>query len=53
MQREFETYHKSLQTLLNNMQKAQASAEKDGEQRAQRILSRITVSTRAARAKRS
>jgi hypothetical protein len=53
LQRDFEAYRKTLQTLMNNMQSAQAAAERDGEQRAQRILGRIAASVRAARAKRS
>lgn len=53
LQRDFEAYRKTLQTLLNNMQSAQASAERDGEQRAQSLLNRIAVRARAARAKRS
>ncbi len=53
IQRDYETYRRTLQTLLNNMQSAQASAERDGEQRAQGILSRIAVRARATRTKRS
>ena len=53
LQRDFESYRKTLQTLMNNMQSAQAAAERDGEQRAQRILGRITASVRSARTKRS
>jgi hypothetical protein len=53
MQRDYETYRKTLQTLMNNMQSAQAAAERDGEQRAQRILLRISARARAARTQRS
>jgi hypothetical protein len=52
MEREFEAYRKTLQSLLNNMQAAQAAAVRDGESRAQQVLSRITARVRAARAKR-
>jgi hypothetical protein len=48
-EREFEQYHKSLQTLLNNMNAAQTSAVQDGERRAQVVLQRISAKARAAR----
>lgn len=53
MQRDFETYRKTLQTLMHNMQSAQAAAERDGEQRAQRVLARIHARARTARTERS
>ena len=52
IQRDFETYRKTLQTLMNNMQSTQASAERDGEQRAQAILNRIAARVRANRSRR-
>lgn len=52
MQRDFETYRKTLQTLMNNMHSAQQAAERDGEQRAQAILNRIASKVRANRTRR-
>jgi len=51
-ERDFEQYHKTLQTLLNNMNAAQTSAAQDGERRAQQILTRIAAKVRALRGKR-
>ena len=48
-ERDFEQYHKTLQTLLNNMNAAQTSATQDGERRAQQILTRIGAKVRGAR----
>jgi hypothetical protein len=48
-ERDFEQYHKTLQTLLNNMNAAQTTAVQDGERRAQLILQRISAKARAAR----
>jgi len=52
IEREFESYRKMLQSLLSNMQSAQAAAVQDGERRGQQVLSRITARVRSARAKR-
>jgi hypothetical protein len=52
MEREFESYRKSMQTLLNNMNVAQGAAIQDGERRAQQVLTRIAGKVRASRAKR-
>lgn len=51
-QREFELYRKTLQTLVNNMTAAIASATQDAERRAQTVLNNIAASVRTARAKR-
>lgn len=52
LQREFESYRKTLQMLLNRMTSALAAASQEGERRAQQLLSRIAAKTRAARTKR-
>ena len=49
---DFESYRKSLSTLLNNMKSVQAYAVQDAERRAQRVLTRLATKVRAARAKR-
>lgn len=51
-EREFETYRKTLQTLLNNMVAVHGNAAQDGDRRAQMILTRIAGRVRAARSKR-
>jgi hypothetical protein len=51
-ERDFEQYHKTLQTLLNNMNAAQTSATQDGERRAQQILIRVGAKVRSSRGKR-
>ncbi|AMV19026.1 hypothetical protein [Planctomyces sp. SH-PL14] len=48
---EIETYRKTCQTLLLAMQNASASASRDGENRAQQILSRIAAKVRSTRRK--
>lgn len=53
MEREFETYRKQLQTLLNNMNTALGAAVQEGERRAQQILARIAAKVRAGRSRRS
>ena len=52
VQREFEQYRKSMQTLLNNMQAANVQASQDGERRAQEILNRLATKVRSARTRR-
>jgi hypothetical protein len=52
MEREFESYRKQLQSLLNNMNSALGAAVQEGERRAQQILARISAKVRAARTKR-
>lgn len=47
--REFDSYRKSLQTLLNNMNNAYTTASQEGERRAQRVLSRIRAKARSGR----
>jgi hypothetical protein len=47
-QRDFETYRKMIQTLQATMHNAVQIAVKDGERRAQQILSKIANSVRAA-----
>ncbi|SFH69828.1 hypothetical protein [Planctomicrobium piriforme] len=49
MQHEFETYRKVVQSLVAKMQTALSNAGKDGEQRAQQVLSRIAAKARKAR----
>lgn len=50
--REFVNFRKQMQTLMNNMNNANATASRDGEQRAKRILSRIAAKVRKAKTKR-
>jgi hypothetical protein len=52
VQRDFEQYRKSMQTLLNNMQAANVQAGQDGERRAQEILNRLAAKVRASRTRR-
>jgi hypothetical protein len=52
-ERDYETYRKTLQTLLMNMHAANTAALQDAERRAQGVLSRIGAKVRAARAKRA
>ena len=52
IQQEFEVYRKTAQVLLTAMQSASSAASRDGEQRAQQILTRIAAKTRS-RSKRS
>ncbi|MFN0052555.1 MAG: hypothetical protein ACKV0T_10195 [Planctomycetales bacterium] len=52
MEREYEAYRKTMQTLLNNMNTVQGAAVQDGERRAQLVLTRISAKVRAARTKR-
>lgn len=49
LQREFNSYRKMLQTLLNNMNNAYMTAQQDGERRAQRILARIRSKARSGK----
>jgi Skp family chaperone for outer membrane proteins len=51
-QQELEAYRKAVQSLVSKMQTALSAAGKDGEQRAQQILSRIGAKMRSARQKR-
>lgn len=51
-QREFEAYRKLMQTLLNNMNTAYATASQEGERRAQTILSRISAKVRSSQSRR-
>lgn len=51
-EREFESYRKTMQTLLNNMNVAQGAAIQDGERRAQQLLTRIAGKVRTNRANR-
>ena len=51
MFREFETYRKLLQHLVNSMTSAQAFAVTDGEARAKQVLSRVKASVRSKRTK--
>jgi len=50
--REFEIYHKSLQTLQNRMNSKLSEASQNGERRAQQILSSIAAKIRKARSNR-
>jgi len=50
--REFESYRKTLQSLLNNMTTANTSAVQEGERRAQQVLTRVSAKIRNSRAKR-
>jgi hypothetical protein len=50
--RDFESYRKTLQSLLNNMTTANTSAVQDGERRAQQVLTRVSAKIRNSRAKR-
>src|SRR5204863_501183 len=52
VQKEFETYRKTVQNLLTSMQTAQSNAARDGEQRATQLLTRIAAKVRTARTKR-
>ncbi len=52
-ERDYETYRKTLQTLLMNMHAANTAALQDAERRAQGVLGRIAGKVRAARAKRA
>ena len=49
IQRDFETYRKTVQQLLNNMAAANDAAARDGESRARRILSRVQSKARTGR----
>lgn len=51
MLREFESYRKVLQHLVNSMSSAQAFAVTDGETRAKQVLSRVQSSARSSRTK--
>ncbi|MBS0264558.1 MAG: hypothetical protein JSS02_21670 [Planctomycetes bacterium] len=50
-ERDFETYRKNLQTLLNNLTSSNSSAVQDGERRAQQVMSRVAAKIRNSRAK--
>jgi len=52
VQRDYESYRKTLQTLLTNMNNSYSKAVQDGEQRAMQVLSRIGAKVRKARTKR-
>lgn len=47
IQNEFEVYRKTAQVLLTAMQNASSAASRDGEQRAQQILTRIAAKARS------
>ena len=47
IQQEFEMYRKTAQVLLLSMQNASSAASRDGEQRAQQILTRVAAKMRA------
>lgn len=49
--KEFEAHRKTLQSLLIQMQTAHSNAARDGEQRAQQVLTRIAAKVRAAKTK--
>lgn len=49
MLREFDSYRKSLNTLLNNMNNAYQTASQEGERRATRVLGRIRAKARNAK----
>ncbi|MBL4885572.1 MAG: hypothetical protein JKY95_13700 [Planctomycetaceae bacterium] len=49
VQHEFEAYRKLIQNLMQSMSATQASAQVDGVQRAQQVLSQIAAKSRAAR----
>jgi hypothetical protein len=51
-QQQFEAHRKTAQSLLNEMTSVLGSAARDGEQRAQQLLSRIATKVRTARTKR-
>lgn len=51
VQKEFESYRKRLQILLNNMTGAQQNAVSDGERRAEQVLSRLAADVRKAKTK--
>ena len=51
-EREFESYRKSLQTLLTNLTSSQNSAVQDGERRAQQVMTRVLAKVRTMRTKR-
>lgn len=49
MLREFDSYRKSLNTLLNNMNNAYQTASQEGERRATRVLAKIRAKARGAK----
>lgn len=51
-ERDFETYRKSLQNLLNNLTSGNSTAVQDGERRAQQVMARVATKVRNARSKR-
>ena len=51
-ERDFDSYRKSLQTLLTNMSTVNATAVQEGERRAQQVMARVAAKIRTMRAKR-
>jgi|SRR5579872_3224280 len=51
-ERDFDSYRKSLQTLLTNMGAANSTAVQEGERRAQQVMTRVAAKIRSSRAKR-
>lgn len=51
-ERDFDSYRKSLQTLLTNMGVANSTAVQEGERRAQQVMTRVAAKIRTSRAKR-
>ena len=51
-ERDFDSYRKSVQTLLNNMGAANSTAVQEGERRAQQVMTRVAAKIRTSRAKR-
>ncbi len=49
IQQEFESYRKTVQSVMLGMQSALSNAGRDGEQRAQRVLNRIAAKARTVR----
>jgi hypothetical protein len=51
-ERDFDSYRKSLQTLLTNMGAVNNTAVQEGERRAQQVMTRVAAKIRTSRAKR-
>jgi len=51
-ERDFDSYRKSLQTLLTNMGTVNATAVQEGERRAQQVMARVAGKIRSSRTKR-
>jgi hypothetical protein len=52
VQQEFESYRKTVQSVMQGMQSALSNASRDGEQRAMRVLNRIAAKARNERSTR-